>query len=295
MEASCCGISLLPIPVIGSIARGTQRLSCSTHAPWSRALNNSAVECRVLWNQLPEFVKDWRGLAGLRVLAAAVPRHLLSAELAVRLHYGLAAVDAHGRVAALPGLRKHTSFFARTSAPLSCSRGEQAALKCSYRGDSVTRDWPVALRVRAAKRAGRERKKGFWLDGPCGTPSQCSSGGATPAQQREHGLSRQVRSRRHGLAQRFERTGFRGQTRGLQWLKKARLLLPALGPTWFPWSNVGQTCVQGLRDGTSKRVYDMIYGRARRALEPLVEQRKVLGEDPAQVPGPRRSALTIES
>ena len=53
------GSSPFPIPVIGSIARGTQRLNCSMHGPWSRALNNSAVECRVLWNQLPEFVKDY--------------------------------------------------------------------------------------------------------------------------------------------------------------------------------------------------------------------------------------------
>ena len=32
---------------------------------WSRALSNSAVACRVLWNQLPEFVKDysrWKAL-----------------------------------------------------------------------------------------------------------------------------------------------------------------------------------------------------------------------------------------
>ena len=52
--------SPLRIPVIGSIARGDQRLNCSTsmRGPWSRALNSSAVECRVLWNQLPEFVKD---------------------------------------------------------------------------------------------------------------------------------------------------------------------------------------------------------------------------------------------
>ena len=44
--------SLLPIPVIGSIARGTQRLNCSMRGSMERALNNSAVECRVLWNQL---------------------------------------------------------------------------------------------------------------------------------------------------------------------------------------------------------------------------------------------------
>ena len=53
--------SLLPIPAIGSIARGTQPLNCSMHAPWSRALNNSAIECRVLWNQFRDFAKDsWR-------------------------------------------------------------------------------------------------------------------------------------------------------------------------------------------------------------------------------------------
>ena len=28
------------------------------HSTWSRALNNSAVECRVLWNQLPDLIKD---------------------------------------------------------------------------------------------------------------------------------------------------------------------------------------------------------------------------------------------
>ena len=51
--------SLLPIPAIGSIARGTQRLNCSMRGSMERALNNSAVECRVLWNQLPELVKDY--------------------------------------------------------------------------------------------------------------------------------------------------------------------------------------------------------------------------------------------
>ena len=61
--------SLLPIPVIGSIARGTQRLNCPMHAPWSRALNNSAVECRVLWNQLLESVKDYHRCAEVELAA----------------------------------------------------------------------------------------------------------------------------------------------------------------------------------------------------------------------------------
>ena len=52
-------LSRLPIPVIGSVARGTQRLNCSMRGSMERALNNSAVECRVLWNQLPELVKDY--------------------------------------------------------------------------------------------------------------------------------------------------------------------------------------------------------------------------------------------
>ena len=38
-------------------------LDCATRGsrqrrPWSRALSNSAVDRRVLWNQLPELVKD---------------------------------------------------------------------------------------------------------------------------------------------------------------------------------------------------------------------------------------------
>ena len=43
-------VSRLPtiIPVIGSIARGTQRLNCSMRGSMGRAWNNSAVECRVL-------------------------------------------------------------------------------------------------------------------------------------------------------------------------------------------------------------------------------------------------------
>ena len=41
--------------------------------------------------------------------------------------------------------------FERISGPLSSCRSPQAALKCSYRSDRVTRHWPVALRVRAAK------------------------------------------------------------------------------------------------------------------------------------------------
>ena len=51
--------SLLLIPVIGSIARVIQRLNCSVRGSMERALNNSAVECRVLWNQSPELVKDY--------------------------------------------------------------------------------------------------------------------------------------------------------------------------------------------------------------------------------------------
>ena len=44
---------------------------------------------------------------------------------------------------------------------LSSWHSRQTALKCSYRSDRVTRDWPVALRVRAAQTGTR---KG--LDGP---------------------------------------------------------------------------------------------------------------------------------
>ena len=36
---------LLPIPVNGSVASGTQWLNCSVHVPWSRALNNPAIAC----------------------------------------------------------------------------------------------------------------------------------------------------------------------------------------------------------------------------------------------------------
>ena len=53
------GTSPLPInPVIGSMARGTQRLSCSMGGSMGRALNDSAVGCRVLWNHLPELGED---------------------------------------------------------------------------------------------------------------------------------------------------------------------------------------------------------------------------------------------
>ena len=48
--------SPLRILVIGSVARGDQ---------WSRALSNSAIECRVLWNQLPELGKDCSRATGL--------------------------------------------------------------------------------------------------------------------------------------------------------------------------------------------------------------------------------------
>ena len=48
----------LRIPVIGSIARGTQQLNCSMRGSMGRALNTSAVACRVLWNQLPELGED---------------------------------------------------------------------------------------------------------------------------------------------------------------------------------------------------------------------------------------------
>ena len=41
--------SLLPIPVTGSIARGTQRLNFLMRGSMERALNNSAVGRRVLW------------------------------------------------------------------------------------------------------------------------------------------------------------------------------------------------------------------------------------------------------
>ena len=61
----------------------------------------------------------------------------------------------------------------RISGPLSSCRSPQAAFKCSRRSDSVTRDSPVALRVRAAQ---TETQKGFGLglDGPslCWVP-QC--------------------------------------------------------------------------------------------------------------------------
>ena len=41
--------------------------------------------------------------------------------------------------------------FGRVLGPFPSCHGPQAALKCSYRSDSVTRDWPVALRARAAQ------------------------------------------------------------------------------------------------------------------------------------------------
>ena len=51
-------------------------------------------------------------------------------------------------------------FFSADVRLLSSWHDRQAALKCSYRSDSVTRDWPVALRVRAA-----QAKTGKGLDG----------------------------------------------------------------------------------------------------------------------------------
>ena len=58
------------------------------------------------------------------------------------------------------GACENTSFSGGVQAPLSSCRGPQAALNLSHSSDSVTRAWPVALRVRAAqtrdaKRAGR--------------------------------------------------------------------------------------------------------------------------------------------
>ena len=53
-------ISLLTIPVTCSIARGAQWLNCSMYSPSSRALSNSAIASRVLWNQLPELIKETR-------------------------------------------------------------------------------------------------------------------------------------------------------------------------------------------------------------------------------------------
>ena len=58
------------------------------------------------------------------------------------------------------------------SGPLSSSRSPQAALEFSYRSERVTRDRPVALRVRAAK-SGRAD---FDVDGPLlrSCPSVCT-------------------------------------------------------------------------------------------------------------------------
>ena len=47
--------------------------------------------------------------------------------------------------------------FERGASPLSSNRCPQAALKRSYRSDRVTRDWPVASRVRAAQSKTRVR------------------------------------------------------------------------------------------------------------------------------------------
>ena len=58
--------------------------------------------------------------------------------------------------------------FRQVSGSFSSCRSPQTALKCSYRSDRVTRDRPVALRVRAAK---TETRKG--LDGPaCSTSAR---------------------------------------------------------------------------------------------------------------------------
>ena len=57
------------------------------------------------------------------------------------------ALDA-GREAAR--VRAYENPFWTNVRPLSSCRGPQAALNRSCRSDSVTRDWPVGLRVRAA-------------------------------------------------------------------------------------------------------------------------------------------------
>ena len=48
----------------------------------------------------------------------------------------------------------------------SASRGCQAALKCSYRSDSLTREYPSALRVRAARAETRGTAAAAWADAP---------------------------------------------------------------------------------------------------------------------------------
>ena len=53
-EAGCLG---------SRVARGTQRAELFN--AWSRELNNSAIECRVLWNQLPKLGKDCSRATGL--------------------------------------------------------------------------------------------------------------------------------------------------------------------------------------------------------------------------------------
>ena len=174
--------SLVPIPVIAFIARGTQGLNCSVHGSMGRALNNSAVACRVPWNQLPAIT----GI-GKRLVTGAGRAHALSARstlarcpvpLASREHsentcavpwinlrrflcaelcrQAGAEDKRRGRtcVPALNGLEALATAcqWARCSAAVlrvvlsgisasfSSSHGQQAALKCSERSDSVTRE-----------------------------------------------------------------------------------------------------------------------------------------------------------
>ena len=80
----------------------------------------------------------WRVLEDHGVAAEVVSEH-------AKAGVGVGPDESHAT-----SLREK-SRFATDVRPLSSWRGPQAALKRSYRGDRVTRDWPVALRVRAAK------------------------------------------------------------------------------------------------------------------------------------------------
>ena len=50
--------SLLSVLVVGPVACGTQWLSCSMHGSMGRALNSSAVECRMLWDHITAIGQD---------------------------------------------------------------------------------------------------------------------------------------------------------------------------------------------------------------------------------------------
>ena len=73
-------------------------------------------------------------------------------------------------------------MFGRMLGPFSSCLGPQAALKCSYRSDSVARAWSVA--VKSARRTERDAKSVYRQTRWC--PSSCGRRGDTQAGRRRY-------------------------------------------------------------------------------------------------------------